>query len=89
MTIIAETVDDIKELISSAESERVEFKETTGQLDRGMETLCAFLNGDGGTVLFGVTDRGKIIGQDVADSTKRSIAEAINRIEPVPTVRVP
>ena len=51
-------------LIAGAEGGTVEFKETTGQLERGMETLCAFLNGTGGTVLFGVTDKGKIIGQD-------------------------
>lgn len=47
-----------------------------------METLCAFLNGEGGTILYGVRDDGKIIGQTVSDSTKRSIAEALNRIEP-------
>lgn len=46
-------------LIAGAEGGTVEFKETTGQLERGMETLCAFLNGTGGTVLFGVTDQGK------------------------------
>lgn len=39
-------------LIAGAEGGTVEFKETTGQLERGMETLCAFLNGTGGTVLF-------------------------------------
>ena len=56
------------------ETGQVEFKETTGQLERGMETLCAFLNGTGGTVLFGVNDKGKIIGQEVCDKTKRDIA---------------
>ena len=70
------------------ENGQVEFKETTGQLERGMETLCAFLNGEGGTVLFGVTDKGKIIGQDVSDKTKRDIADAIRRIEPFATVEV-
>ncbi len=55
------------------EGGRVEFKETTGQLERGMETLCAFLNGEGGSVLFGVNDKGKIIGQEVSDKTKRGI----------------
>ena len=40
-----------------------------------METLCAFLNRNGGTVLFRVTDKGKIIGQEVSDKTKRDIAE--------------
>ena len=53
--------DMISSLIAGKESGQVEFKETTGQLERGMETLCAFLNGEGGTVLFGVTDKGKII----------------------------
>lgn len=84
-------IDDlevIKRLIAQTENEQVEFKETTGQLERGMETLCAFLNGEGGTVLFGVTDKGKMIGQDVADTTKRGIADAINRLEPTATVQV-
>ena len=75
-------------LIAVAEGGIVEFKETTGQLERGMETLCAFLNGTGGTVLFGVTDKGKIIGQEVSDKTKRDIAEAIRRIEPFATIEV-
>ena len=49
----------VEVLTAEKESGRVEFKETTGQLERGMETLCAFLNGEGGTVLFGVNDKGK------------------------------
>ena len=83
-----DNLDIIKRLIAEKECGRVEFKETTGQLERGMETLCAFLNGEGGTVLFGVTDKGKIIGQDVSDKTKRDIADAIRRIEPFATVEV-
>jgi len=66
----------------------VEFKATTGQLDRGMETLCAFLNGTGGTVLFGVSDDGKIVGQEVSDKTKRDLVESIRRIEPLPQVDI-
>lgn len=84
-----ETIDDIKALITTdTETDSVEYKETTGQLERGMESICAFLNGCGGTVLFGVNDKGKIIGQDVSDTTKRAIAEAINRIEPSTTVQI-
>ena len=33
-------------------------------------------------LFFMVKDNGKIIGQEVSDNTKRSIAEAVNRIEP-------
>ena len=83
-----DNLEDIKERIAQTENEQVEFKETTGQLERGMETLCAFLNAEGGTVLFGITDKGKIIGQEVADTTKRSIADAINRLEPTAIVQV-
>ena len=61
-----DNLDIVKQLIAEKENGQVEFKETTGQLERGMETLCAFLNSEGGTVLFGVTDKGKIIGQEVS-----------------------
>lgn len=80
--IVYMTYQDIEDLTAKKEGNRLEFKESTGQLERSMETLCAFLNGDGGTILYGVKDNGKIIGQTVSDSTKRTIAEAVNRIEP-------
>ena len=84
-----ETLDDIKDLIASdTETDKIEFKESTGQLERGMETLCAFLNKEGGTVLFGINDRKKIIGQEVADTTKRNIADAISRLEPAAAVQI-
>ncbi len=47
-----------------------------------METLCGFLNGSGGKVLFGVTNAGKIVGQDVADPTFQEVANAIRKLEP-------
>lgn len=78
----------VKSLIADAENNQLEFKETTGQLERGMETICAFLNGTGGTVLFGVTDKGKVIGQELCDKTKRNIIEAIRRIEPLTTIEI-
>ena len=62
-------IDDIRKLASGDEGGRTEYKLITGQLERGMETLCAFLNGEGGTVLFGVADNGKITGQEVSDKT--------------------
>ena len=83
------TLYDINRLTASeTETDSVEYKETTGQLERGMETLCAFLNKDGGTVLFGINDKKKVIGQEVADTTKRNIADAINRLEPAAAVQI-
>ena len=40
-----DTLEIVKRLIADSENSQLEIKETTGQLERGMETLCAFLNG--------------------------------------------
>jgi len=76
------TLPELEELISSGESEQLEFKRSTGQLRSGCDTLCAFLNGRGGTVLFGVGDSGRIMGQHCSDASRRELAEALRRIEP-------
>ena len=47
-----------------------------------METLCGMLNGKGGIVVFGVTNSGKIVGQEIADKTTRMVGEALQRFEP-------
>ena len=57
--MIIEDLDIIKRLIAEKEGGLVEFKETTGQLERGMETLRRFSTVTVGTVLFGVNDKGK------------------------------
>lgn len=74
--------DELKTLVSKGESDTLEFKKSTAKLHAAFETVCAFLNGNGGTVLIGVTDNRKIVGQQVSDSTKRDIASKIAQIEP-------
>ena len=74
--------DELRALVAQGESERLDFKKTTGELKGGLQTLCAFLNGPGGRVLFGVTDSGIIRGQDVTDPTLREVANEIRRLEP-------
>ena len=48
------TIDDIKALIASDESRTLELKKTTGELKDGMHAACAFLNTEGGWLIFGV-----------------------------------
>ncbi len=76
------TIDDITKLIASNESRTLELKKTTGELIKGMQTLCAFLNTDGGWLLFGVTPKLEILGQNVTDNTQREIAHEMTKIEP-------
>lgn len=72
----------IKSLVENQESSMLEFKATTAHLRAAFSTACAFLNSKGGTVLIGVKDNGKIVGQDVSDGTRKEIANEINKIEP-------
>ena len=59
---------NIQTLIKKGESESLEFKTSFGK--ETMETLSAFANSNGGTVLIGINDKGKIIG---VDTTQESI----------------
>ena len=49
--------------LAPGESATLEFKRSTAELRRAGETLCGFLNGDGGRVLIGVAPDGKPVGQ--------------------------
>ncbi len=79
---------DIERLALREESEQVEFKKSTAQLGPAAKTLCAFLNGQGGRVVVGVTDDRKVLGQVVADKTRREIAAALAHFEPPASVDV-
>ncbi|MDP6633608.1 MAG: ATP-binding protein, partial [Phycisphaerae bacterium] len=69
-------------LVSEGESDGLEFKKSTGGLKGGMESLCGFLNGRGGQMLFGVTDAGAIVGQQISDRTLRDVAAEILHLDP-------
>ena len=79
-------LDELQELAALGESEQLEFKSTTSDLRGGMETLCGFLNGSGGSELFGVSDSGRIRGQAITDNTLREVANSIARLDPPVTV---
>ncbi len=60
------TPAEIAVLAASGESETLEFKVTTGMLREAAMTVFAFLNQHGGKVLFGVTQAGAVVGQQVS-----------------------
>src|SRR6266704_7221275 len=79
---------DIEHMMAEGQSEKLEFKKSTGQLTRATETLCAFLNGNGGTVIIGVTPNGKIVGQQAADKTQQAIANILRQFEPPASIEI-
>jgi hypothetical protein len=84
MTKIAVPMDrkHLSALVRAGEGRTLEFKRSTGELKEAMQTLCAFLNGSGGMVLFGVRPDGRPEGQQVSDQTIRDITQSGERFEP-------
>ena len=75
-------IDQIAALAASGESETLEFKETTGTRREAAMTVCAFLNQRGGQMLFGVTEDGGVVGQQVSERTIEELSAELRRIEP-------
>ena len=75
-------LQQMKCLAASGESETLEFKETTGARREASKTVCAFLNQDGGLVLFGVTPTGAVVGQQIGEDTIKDLSAEFRRIDP-------
>jgi ATP-dependent DNA helicase RecG len=75
-------------LIKQGESITLELKKSTAQLKSACESVCAFLNTDGGTIVIGVTDTQRVVGQEVSDKTKREIGNELAKITPVPNLEI-
>ncbi len=74
-------IEKLLALIQEGESERVEFKQkATGALNK---ELTAFANANGGYLLIGVDDYGKIVGTDVKKAQEAVSAAAQNVIPPL------
>lgn len=70
------TNEKLLDLISSGESETIEFKESFG--DEAIETIGAFANARGGILFIGVKDSGEIIGTQIG---KKTLEDNANRIQ--------
>ncbi len=51
-TKVPTNLKELETLLKKGEGPTLEFKRSTGETKEGMQTLCAFLNGSGGTVLW-------------------------------------
>jgi len=75
-------ISDLVKLIKNGESERIEFKRSTGRRTDAAKAVCAMLNGEGGYVFFGVSDKGQLLGQEVTDATITDVVRELRRIDP-------
>ncbi|MEW6618279.1 MAG: RNA-binding domain-containing protein [bacterium] len=73
------TKEQLHKLIAQGEGQRLEFKKSVAELDRIIQTLAAFANtnSDGGCVLIGIGDRGRVKEVIIGRETVRQIANKI------------
>ena len=71
----------LKSLIAQGEGINIEFKESKNKINRDVyETICSFLNRNGGHLFLGVRDDGEIMGidEDKVEGMKKDFFTAIN-----------
>ena len=63
-------IERVKRLLKEPENTRLEFKEAAFALPGSLfETVCAMLNRDGGDIILGVNDAGKIVGVEESQAS--------------------
>ncbi len=77
-------LEELIYLIQSGESEVLEFKETAGKNIH--HEIAAFANSEGGQIIVGVADHGKIIGTDVKEAIEK-VTSSIQSIIPPPAIK--
>lgn len=77
-------IEELIELIKAGESERIEFKSSVSS-DVG-EAICALANTEGGYLLIGVSDDGRIVGAKERDLER--ISSFILNILPKPSLKI-
>lgn len=76
-------IENLQSLINSGEGYNVEFKVRVPSKVRELtEEICAFANADGGHLLIGVDDNGKVIGTTLENDKRSAIQGSISEISP-------
>ena len=74
-------MEKLKQIIDGGESITVEFKQSKGKLNKDVfETVCTFLNRNGGHLFLGVRDDGEIIGikDEEIEKIKKEFVTSLN-----------
>ena len=79
-------IERLKEIVSGGESITVEFKQSKAKLNKDVfESVCAFLNRNGGHLFLGVEDKGSITGIDpeVVERVKKEFVSSMNNSQKI------
>jgi hypothetical protein len=75
----AMTIADVRRSIAEGEGQRVEFKKSFASSNEAIKTLCAFAHADSGTVFFGVTSDGQIVGVTIGKNTIENFVNEVRQ----------
>ena len=82
--------NELINIINEGEGITTEFKEASNRLPRNLfETVCAFLNRNGGNIFLGVSDSGEVIGvnKEKISMMKKDFVNLCNNPEKIePTI---
>ena len=82
---------DIRALIARDEGQATEFKKSFGETNEALDALAAFVSQDGGTVIFGISPAGKVVGVTIGPNTLENFdGAAVAKIKPQisPDIRI-
>ncbi len=82
-------VEQIRKIIATGENQEVEFKESFHSQQKICHILCGLGNTNGGMILFGVSNDGKIFGiKENLDEFQRKISSASQCLSPTPLISI-
>jgi len=81
-------INDVKKIISNGESITVEYKKSIAEIEKLGRAMSGLLNVKGGFGLLGITDKGRIVGVEVTDSTKKKLTTFLNHFDPQPQITI-
>jgi len=77
------TPKEIKSIAKAGEGDNAEFKiRVPAKVKELSQEVCAFSNGEGGYLLIGIDDNGKIEGTTINNSKRSTVQDAIRIISP-------
>ena len=77
------TTTELESLIQQGEGYNLEFKQSVPSKASDIaKELCAFANANGGTLLIGVDDKGKIVGVNINNKIRSEIQQVISLLDP-------
>ena len=76
------SLQQLRTWVEQGESKTQEFKRSTGQRTDSARSLCGFLDHRGGCVLFGIGLQGRIVGQEVSDTTLADVPYELRALDP-------